>query len=321
MRYVTLITLLFLVSCGIFKGPKQREDRSLEEQDSLFSELENSSEIDEVLIADSISSEDQVISSDFIANEVLWLNEPFSVIIDMETDSGNIAIALLDATPLHRDNFKTLADKGYFDGLLFHRVINEFVVQGGDPESLHASPDSLLGNGGPGYEIDQEIQPHIHHYRGAIGAARESDDINPLKRSSGSQFYFVTGKMQTPELLESNLRKRAFYGVIFSPGFENYKQRFDTLRKYNDTSGMRMLREEMAPLTHAEYEKIKPLFTEEVINKYDQYGGTPHLDGNYTVFGFVLSGYEVVNKIQKTKTNKDDRPVQDIKIIKARSRE
>lgn len=319
MKYIAIIALSFLVSCGIFKGPRQREDRTEEEQDSLFQELENSQEAE--WLNDTPVLEENAIGYDFIANEVLWLNEPFSVVIDMQTDSGDIAIALLDATPLHRNNFKYLANKGYFDGLLFHRVINEFVVQGGDPESYLAPTDSLLGNGGPGYEIEQEIQPQLHHYRGAIGAARESDDINPQKRSSGSQFYFVTGKIQSPALLESNLRKRAFYGVIFSPGFERYKQRFDTLRKYNDTAGIRMLREEMAPLTNGEYERIKLLFSEDVVDKYEQYGGTPHLDGNYTVFGFILNGYDVIDRIQKAQTNKDDRPLVDITIIKARSRE
>lgn len=316
MKYIPLIIGCLLTSCGIFKGPKQAPDRNEQTTDSLFKDLEESNNSHD-------TSNTQVeidMGVDFFANEVLWLSEPFTQVIDMETDSGIITIALLDATPKHRDNFVKLADSGYFDGLLFHRVINQFVVQGGDPDSKSAAADKLLGDGGPGYEIDAEILPTLHHYRGAIGAARESDDKNPERKSSGSQFYFVTGKVQNEALIEMNFRKRAFYGTLFKPGFEQFKNRFDTLNKYKDTAGIRMLREEMFPLIQPEYERIKQLFPQEVLDKYFQYGGTPHLDGNYTVFGFVLSGYEVVERIQKTATNKDDRPVPDIRIIKARSR-
>lgn len=194
----------------------------------------------------------------------------------IETTEGNITVALYDQTPVHRDNFVKLAKQGFYDGLLFHRVIRDFMIQGGDPDSRNASEGQLLGEGGPDYTLPAEIHyPELFHKRGALAAAREGDDVNPERRSSGSQFYIVWGKTFTAsKMAEENAR--------------------------------------MLENSDGEIE-----IPEDIRNTYELDGGTPHLDAQYTVFGEVVEGLNVVKKIQKTKTDKNDRPVSDVKIIKA----
>ena len=193
-------------------------------------------------------------------------------VVLIETTAGNIRVALSDDTPMHRNNFLRLVSQGYYDGTLFHRVIENFMIQGGDPKSKGAAPGILLGDGEPGYRIPAEFDlPFLYHWRGALAAARESDEYNPEQESSGSQFYIVWGKKQTA----SDIRK-----------VEN------------------MLREKGIKLTS------------HMIDEYVSRGGTPHLDGQYTVFGEVIEGLEVVEKIQGVKTDKNDRPIEDVKVIR-----
>lgn len=194
----------------------------------------------------------------------------------LETDKGNIRIALYNETPLHRDNFIKLVKQGFYDGLLFHRVISSFMIQTGDSASRNAPPGQRLGDAPEGYSIPAEIiYPKLLHKRGAVAAARESDDINPEKNSSASQFYIV-------------------YGRRFNDGMlDDLQQKLD-----KHTGG-----------------KVK--LTEEARAIYKQYGGTPHLDGTYTVFGEVVEGLETVDKIQWADTDKYDRPIENIRIIKA----
>lgn len=188
-------------------------------------------------------------------------------IVLLSTDFGDIKIALYDGTPKHRDNFIKLTKEKYFDGLLFHRVIKNFMIQGGDPNSRNAASGVMLGDGGPGYQIPAEFLPEKYfHKKGAIAAAREGDNINPEKKSAGSQFYIVQGKIWDDETL-------------------------DKIEKANN---------------------IK--YSEKQRNIYKTIGGTPFLDGNYTVFGEVIEGIEVVDKIASVQTNKADRPVKDIKM-------
>lgn len=182
------------------------------------------------------------------------------------TDSGDIVIKLYNETPLHRDNFIKLVKEHYFDSLLFHRVINQFMIQGGDPDSKHALPGQELGNGGPSYTIPAEFNPKLFHKKGVIAAAREGDDVNPNKESSGSQFYLVQGKVFNDDDFKALEKKR-----------------------------------------HV----IVPEWRREV---YRKIGGTPHLDGHYTVFGEVVSGLEVIDKIAAAKTDKNDRPLTDIRM-------
>lgn len=179
--------------------------------------------------------------------------------VEIKTSQGNLIVQLLNETPLHRDNFKKLVEDKYYDDLLFHRVINNFMIQTGDPDSRYATINSKLGSGGPEYRIPAEIQKNIFHVKGALGAAR---DNNPEKASSGSQFYIVQGKKFTSAGLDS-LEVYRMNGVKFS----------DAQRE-----------------------------------AYMNIGGTPHLDGNYTVFGRTISGVEAVDKIAAVDTDDKDRP-------------
>lgn len=195
----------------------------------------------------------------------------------METTKGNIELKLYDATPLHRDNFKMLVEEGAYDSLLFHRVIRDFMIQGGDPDSKYAEHGTQLGDGDRPYTIPAEfkLDEGIFHRRGVLAAARESDDVNPEQRSSAMQFYIVWGKTFDDE------------------GLDNVQKRID-----NYTNG-----------------RVK--LTPDMREVYKTVGGTPHLDGQYTVFGEVVSGLDVVDAIQQVTTDTNDRPIEDIRIIRA----
>ncbi|MCF0207285.1 MAG: peptidylprolyl isomerase [Bacteroidales bacterium] len=187
----------------------------------------------------------------------------------IETTKGKITVVLYDDTPQHRDNFIKLAEEGYYNDLLFHRVINKFMIQGGDPESRNATPNARLGNGGPDYTIPAEIVYPTHfHKKGALAAARTGDNVNPERRSSGSQFYIVQGQAYTDMQLDQ---------------FEK---------------------------------RMNKVFTKKERDTYATIGGTPHLDNQYTVFGEVVEGLSVVDRIAEVETRAGDRPVEDVKIIK-----
>ena len=196
-------------------------------------------------------------------------------LVRMHTTAGVVDLRLYNETPAHRDNFVKLVKECYFDSLLFHRVIPDFMIQAGDPDSKHAPKGAMLGNGGPAYSVAAEFMPELHfHKRGALAAAREGDDVNPSKSSSASQFYIVWGRVFTKEQLEV-LKK-------------NYK---------------RMTGRDM---------NITPQQEE----AYTTTGGTPHLDGEYTVFGEVVDGLKVVDAIQHVRCDRNDRPLDDVRIIR-----
>lgn len=193
-------------------------------------------------------------------------------VVRIETSCGVIRVALLDDAPAHRDNFLKLAESGHYDGTLFHRVINEFMIQGGDPDSKNAKKGQLLGDGDVPYTLAPEILlPYYYHLRGALAAAREPDEVNPEQRSSGSQFYIVTGKKF---------------------GLGSLKK----VRSSQEEKGIEM--------------------SSQMFDDYQQYGGAPHLDGAYTVFGEVIEGMDVVDKIQVVETDRNDRPLEDIVVMK-----
>ena len=193
-----------------------------------------------------------------------FAQKPIHYYVEIKTNKGVITAKLLNETPKHRDNFKKLVNDHYYDGVLFHRVIKNFMIQGGDPDSKLPTTTSLtvLGNGGPNYKINSEIQEGIFHKKGVLGAAR---DNNPAKESSGSQFYIVQGRKFTDAGLDSLVKYR-MEGKMFSA-----QQR----------------------------------------EAYKTIGGTPHLDGNYTVFGETIKGIETVDQIAAVNTNKSDRPITD----------
>lgn len=202
-----------------------------------------------------------------VKEERLVIDAPTECLVEIETPFGNILLRLFNETPKHQENFQKLAQEGYFDSLLFHRVIDGFMIQGGDPNSRHAKPGASLGSGGPGYKIPAEFVDTLIHLRGRLAAARQGDRVNPQKKSSGSQFYIVHGKTFTDQELN---RIQAQNGLRYSP---------------------------------AQREAYKTI------------GGAPFLDGNYTVFGEVVEGLEVVDEIAKVKKNNRDRPHEDVWMV------
>jgi len=197
---------------------------------------------------------------------VLGCNADKRTHVLIETDLGNIELVLYDETPIHKENFEKLVEESYYDGLLFHRVMDKFMIQGGDPQSRDARANQRLGTGGPGYTLEAEIgAPHL---RGALAAARTGGPSNPDKRSSGSQFYIVQGRTISPQELDA------------------FEARHNI--KYNEVQ--------------------RQIYTEQ--------GGTPQLDMEYTVFGEVVEGMDVVDQIAMTNTDANDRPVEDVRMNK-----
>ena len=234
---------------------------------------------DEDLVSDSIASHNYLLSGSYDVTlkglkgtkvkelkKRVEISAPEDCLVLIETEFGNMMVQLFDETPVHRDNFVKLAEEGYYDGLLFHRVINGFMLQGGDPDSRGAAPNQSLGTGGPGYTLDAEIRPNIAHVKGALAAARQGDATNPQKKSSGSQFYIVDGKGVTESQLTQNELR---YEIKYPEGAKNL---------------------------------------------YLKNGGTPFLDQQYTVFGQVIEGLEVIDAITDMPTNRAKRPNNDVSM-------
>lgn len=240
--------------------------------------------------------------------------------VKLETSMGNIVVELYNETPQHRDNFVKLVKEGYYDGVLFHRVIKDFMIQTGDGNSKTAGPETALGDGDPGYTIPAEfVYPKYFHKRGALAAARTGDQVNPERRSSGSQFYIVTGKIYSSDELQMMSKRMADMAKqdIFRRLVMENRQKIEQLQQAQDQSAIQALQNELIQQTETEAAKSAPSMTDEQIDAYTSIGGTPHLDGQYTVFGEVIEGMDVVDKIQNTTTGRMDRPTVDIKIIKA----
>ena len=202
---------------------------------------------------------------DIVTKEII-VKAPETCLVKIETSMGEMIVELFDDTPKHRDNFIKLAEEGYFDDLLFHRVIPGFMIQGGDPNSRNAPKNQPLGSGGPGYQIDAEFLQNRAHIKGALAAARMGDQVNPERKSSGSQFYIVQGKSVDENMLDQ---------------FEN---------------------------------RLNINYPEEVRSMYLDKGGVPFLDQQYTVFGQVIEGFEIIDQIANSNTNQQDRPLEDVKM-------
>ena len=239
--------------------------------------------------------------------------------VKLETTLGDIVVELYNETPQHRDNFIKLVKEGYYNGVLFHRVIKDFMIQTGDGNSKNAGPETTLGDGDPGYTIEAEfVYPKYFHKRGALAAARTPDQMNPERRSSGSQFYIVTGKIFSSEVLKQmiqNKAKRVKEETVVRLVTEN-SAKIKQMQEKQDNAGMMALQNEILQQAQAKADSLTKL-TDEQMDAYTSIGGTPHLDGEYTVFGEVVSGMDVVDKIQNTTTGRNDRPTVDIKIVKA----
>lgn len=198
--------------------------------------------------------------------EQVYVKPPETCLVEIQTEFGAMLFSLSSATPQHRDNFIKLAEEGFFNDLLFHRIIEGFMIQGGDPNSRNASPEAMLGTGGPGYTIPAEFSDTLVHKKGALAAARMGDNVNPTKASSGSQFYIVQGKPVVKTQLDVLEARR---GVRYTPEQREF---------------------------------------------YTKIGGTPMLDNQYTVFGEMVSGQDVLDKIAASPKNQYDRPLKDVKM-------
>ena len=245
-------------------------------------------------------------------------NRADDAIVDIHTTAGDIRVRLYGDTPRHRDNFIRLASEGFYDGVLFHRVINDFMIQTGDPDSKNAPKGAMLGSGDPDYQLDAEfVYPRHFHKRGALAAARQGDQVNPEKKSSGSQFYIVTGKTYNDAQLDQMDRQRAMMQqkAIFDRLVAEQRDTIMAMRRVRDQAGLQTLQEKLIERTEAEAATLAPdTLTPRQREAYRTEGGTPHLDGAYTVFGEVISGMDVVDRIQKAETDANDRPVDDIRI-------
>ena len=235
--------------------------------------------------------------------------------VKITTSYGDITVRLYDETPAHRDNFLKLVSEGFYDGTLFHRVIKDFMIQGGDPDSKGAPKGRHLGAGDVGYTIPAEFKPELFHKRGALAAARQGDNVNPERRSSGCQFYIVWGqKYSEGQLgqLEKQSRMQALQSV-FNDLAMQHRAEIMSMRRDRDTAGLSALQDQLEAEANAIVrEKGLGRLSEAMKTAYTTVGGTPFLDGQYTVFGEVESGLEVVGKIQEVSTDSADRPIKDL---------
>lgn len=247
------------------------------------------------------------------------MEEQKETVVLMKTDKGDIKIKLYNETPKHRDNFLKLIDDGVYEGLLFHRVIKDFMVQGGDPESKNAPKGKMLGAGDVGYTIPAEfVYPKYYHKKGALAAARQGDQVNPQKESSGCQFYIVTGKKYSEQELKSMEKQmnEAKVTNIFNSIARKNMSLIRELQQKQDQNALYDLQEKIYAEAVEEAKKTPDFkFTSEQIADYTTLGGTPFLDNQYTVFGEVVDGFDVIDSIQVVKTDRSDRPVDDVRII------
>lgn len=241
-----------------------------------------------------------------------------STILLLSTPHGDMKLKLYDETPLHRDNFLKLAKEGFFNDLLFHRVIKDFMIQGGDPESKNAPAGKSLGAGDVGYTTEAEfVYPQLFHKKGALSAARQGDQVNPEKRSSGCQFYIVQGKTYSNAELDKMERvalesvKNKYFDELVKQNQALVKE----LRMARDQAGLDKLRDDLEAQMEAHFKgQTGAPFTPEQREAYTTIGGTPFLDNEYTVFGEVIEGLDVIDKIAAVETDRSDRPKVDLKM-------
>lgn len=259
----------------------------------------------------------------FAQNETNAEDTSKTALVLISTKYGDIKIRLSNYTPLHRDNFIKLIQKGFYDSLLFHRVINGFMIQGGDPYSKYAKQFVLLGDSDIGYTVPAEITPRLFHKRGMLCAARDGDDVNPKRASSGCQFYITQGRGPLSEndlklyeyRINKKLRTHLKDSLMQTPEYKTLAEKYRYYKTNKISDSLLMLEKTLN-------EKINPIyiltphysFTPEQIKAYKKVGGTPHLDGAYTVFGEVLRGMETVDKITEANTDSHDRPLEDVRM-------
>jgi peptidylprolyl isomerase len=242
--------------------------------------------------------------------------------VKIETNMGEMVVALYNETPGHRDNFIKLAKSNFYNDLLFHRVINGFMIQGGDPDSKNAPAGKSLGQGGPKdskgefIRLKAEFVDTLYHLRGALAAARQGDQMNPEKKSSGSQFYIVHGRPVTRGELESFRNNIASTRFMNDSANDTYKIRFQMYQQSGDRAAFARMMSEIEPQVRKFRADNHLDYPEWVQRLYEEMGGAPMLDGDYTVFGQLVSGFDVLDQIAGTPVGKEDRPDNDVKIIR-----
>lgn len=236
--------------------------------------------------------------------------------ITLHTTEGDIRVRLYDETPIHRDNFVKLCREGYYDQTLFHRVIKDFMIQGGDPDSRNATPTQTLGTGGPDYTLQAEIKSELFHRRGTLAAARQGDEVNPERRSSGSQFYITWGQVYNEGQLRQMERQLTMMAEQqrFQQLAGERKAEIMQMRRNRDREGLMALQEQLVAMAKSDAKNAGTL-SDAQREAYTTVGGVPHLDGQYTVFGEVTEGLDIVEQIQQTETRPGDRPTNDIRIF------
>lgn len=237
-------------------------------------------------------------------------------IVLIKTQFGDMKVKLYNETPQHRDNFIKLAQEGFYDGLLFHRVIKEFMIQGGDPESKDAPASKHLGSGGPGYEIPAEIVDGLYHKKGALAAARTGDNMNPERKSSGSQFYIVQGKVYNDSILDQFEEKLKFQAERMEAMkiFKKDQAHIQKLQAEGNVDSINAIGIRIQEQAEKNVSESMYKINEERRKIYTTVGGTPHLDAAYTVFGEVIEGLNVIDSIANAQTAPGDRPLEDIKM-------
>ncbi len=243
-------------------------------------------------------------------------------LILVTTEFGSIKIKLYNETPLHRDNMLKLVREKKYDSTLFHRVIKDFMIQGGDPDSKNAAPDAMLGNGDLGYTVPAEFNPALFHKKGVLAAARNGDEVNPSKASSSCQFYIVQGRVFSDadlNMMEANVnnttKRRLFNEFLDRPENIVVKEQIIDYQESSNADSLNALVKKIEPIIMQEYDKTTPFKYSEAVRKaYTTIGGTPHLDMGYTVYGEVVEGMEVIDKIAAVQVGSADRPVKDVRM-------
>lgn len=238
-------------------------------------------------------------------------------VVTIKTNYGDMVAILYDETPKHKENFIKLAKEHFFDSTLFHRVIEGFMIQGGDPDSKNAQPGQPLGRGGPGYTVEAEFNPKFFHHKGALSAARLGDAQNPSKASSGSQFYIVQGSKMTEEEVKMDQMK---LNQALQQFFQNPANRaaYDSVSVIYNSGDMKQYQDYIMRM-RPRIERTTGISTQkevtpEIINAYTTVGGAPTLDGAYTVFGKLLKGEDILDKIAAVGKGPGDRPLEDIRM-------
>jgi len=235
--------------------------------------------------------------------------------VEIRTEKGSLFVALNPAVSEHTSNFLKLVASGYYNGQLFHRIIKDFMVQSGDPNSKAASPDQTLGEGDPGYTLAADFVDTLYHWRGALAMARQPDAVNPEKRSSGSQFYIVTGKAYPDDQMRL-MHQQRYYNTFFrDPVNSEYYKRWQLALNTGDQKGLNALFEEINAVSGPEIDALHNRTPAAARQIYSTWGGAPSLDGEYTVFGYLYDGYETLDALNTAPTGNGDRPVQDLHIL------